>query len=98
MITSGLRDLFTRHGCEVVATGCPELSSVGMDGLHPDVLVVDSKGDGPEVGRRLHQINPSMALIIIDDAHMTVYPPGGSAQPYRSPLTEERLLSAATAL
>lgn len=96
MITSGLRDLFTLHGCEVIAAGGPDPTPIGAP--PPDVLVIDTVVDGPDEVLRLRQDNPEMALIVIDDAHMTVYPAGSTGVPYRSPLTEERLLRAATAL
>lgn len=98
MITSGLRELFTLHGCEVVASGDRDLSPIGMGTFRPDVLVVDSRGDGPDAARLLWQANPGMALIVIDDAHMTVYPAGPDGAPYRTALTEEWLLRAAAAL
>jgi hypothetical protein len=98
MITSGLRDLFTLHGCEVVATASLDLSRIGWGDLPPDVLVIEGQSDRHEIAQRLRESHPGMALIVIDDTNMTVYPPGASGQSYRSPLTEERLLSAATAL
>lgn len=95
MITSGLRDLFTSHGCHVSSVG-GDITSTRYCG-DADVVVVDTRilGSGIELG--LREAFPGVCLILLDDAHMTVYPAAAESRPYRSPVTEERLLTAATA-